>query len=299
MRINRILAIVFVLPSLLFSQWTDSGSGEVYTTDNVGIGMTSPWAQLHVDGNMVFFTGSERVYANSLNNSSTDRLFKFSPLTKDGSNFDWSREFGYDFDKEAWFFESELGLGTRDPQAMLDVRGDVDISSGTGSWVYLDISSTNPNTDPVLRLNAGTVSWSFHNDDSSGNLLDIRFNNSRRVSIDSTGKVGIGTSSPNNKLDVAGIIRAEEVIVETGWADFVFEDGYDLMPLDVVREYIEREKRLPGIPSEREVLEKGVSLGEIQKLLLQKIEELTLHVINQEKRIQALELENRDLKNNG
>ncbi|MCP4599848.1 MAG: hypothetical protein GY847_04785, partial [Proteobacteria bacterium] len=87
--------------------------------------------------------------------------------------------------------------------------------------------------------------------------------------------------NPNNKrpsrtLEVAGTIKAEEIIVETGWADFVFNDDYDLLGLEEVDKYIKENKHLPGIPSEAEVNEDGVSIGDSQTRLLTKIEELTL-----------------------
>jgi len=104
-----------------------------------------------------------------------------------------------------------------------------------------------------------------------------------------SGSVGIGTSNPGSyKLAVKGKIRAEEVIVETGWADYVFEKDYDLKTLGEVEQYINTHGHLPGIPSEKEVKGKGVSLGEINAKLLEKIEELTLHVIQQQKEIDKL-----------
>jgi hypothetical protein len=103
------------------------------------------------------------------------------------------------------------------------------------------------------------------------------------------GNVGIGTSSPANKLDVKGVIRATEVKIETGWADFVFNDEYRLRPLSEVNSFIKENKHLPEIPSATEIEKnEGVNLGEMQVKLLQKIEELTLYLIRQENTIQEL-----------
>lgn len=110
-----------------------------------------------------------------------------------------------------------------------------------------------------------------------------------RMGITKDGNVGIGTDNPKNKLDVNGTIRATEVKVETGWADFVFEKDYKLPSLLEVEAHINEHKRLPDIPSEAQVKEEGVGLGEMQVKLLQKIEELTLYVIQQDKKIQSLE----------
>ena len=110
------------------------------------------------------------------------------------------------------------------------------------------------------------------------------------------GNIGIGTTSPSNKLSVNGTIRAKEVRVNTGWSDFVFEEDYALPTLEEVASHIKAHKHLPDIPSAAEVEAEGVELGTISSKLLQKIEELTLYVIEQEKRIEALEAENATLK---
>jgi len=103
---------------------------------------------------------------------------------------------------------------------------------------------------------------------------------------------------------VNGTITTKEVVVTTsGWADYVFAKSYPLKPLSEVERQIETEGHLPGIPSAAEVAEKGISLGEMQAKLLAKIEELTLHQIELEKRVnrqaermQALEAEKAALR---
>lgn len=100
------------------------------------------------------------------------------------------------------------------------------------------------------------------------------------------GKVGIGTANPQNALDVNGTIRAKEVLVtDTGWADFVFEDNYELPTLEDVENHIRQNKRLPGIPSAGEVETNGVGLADMNVKLLQKVEELTLYMIEQDKKL--------------
>lgn len=108
--------------------------------------------------------------------------------------------------------------------------------------------------------------------------------------------LGIGTTSFTDgtdtyKLSVAGNIRAQRVKVYTTWADYVFEDNYALPTLEAVEKYINAEGHLKDIPSAKEVEEKGIELGEMNKLLLQKIEELTLYTIELNKQLQELKKE--------
>ena len=103
--------------------------------------------------------------------------------------------------------------------------------------------------------------------------------------------VGIGTTNPGAKLDVNGKIRCEEVevIVDVPSSDFVFEAGYQLKPLSEVETFVKENKHLPEIPSAAEFKQNGYKVGEMDDLLLRKIEQLTLYIIEQEKRIQELE----------
>ncbi|MBS1538224.1 MAG: hypothetical protein JST20_10805 [Bacteroidetes bacterium] len=108
------------------------------------------------------------------------------------------------------------------------------------------------------------------------------------------GKVNIGTAFNNTShntnylLSVSGKIACDEVIVLPGtdWSDFVFDDDYALPSLIEVESYIKENKHLPDIPSAQDVKENGISVGDMQAKLLQKIEELTLHVIRIEKELQ-------------
>ncbi|MDC6390950.1 hypothetical protein PP182_19850 [Maribacter sp. PR1] len=126
------------------------------------------------------------------------------------------------------------------------------------------------------------------NSGSSGSTLWAE--NNGNIHFDS-GNVGIGISDPGtDKLAVNGNIRAKEVKVEiTNWPDYVFEKDYKLPTLYEVEQHIKKKGHLINIPSASEINIGGVDLGEMNKLLLEKIEELTLYIIQQEKRIQKLE----------
>ncbi|MDL2224479.1 hypothetical protein LJB92_04110, partial [Bacteroidales bacterium OttesenSCG-928-M06] len=109
------------------------------------------------------------------------------------------------------------------------------------------------------------------------------------LTVKMNGNVGIGEADPAYTLDVKGKIRAEEVVITTAWADFVFADNYNLPSLKEVHQHIREKKHLPGIPSESEVKENGVGIADIQVKLLQKIEELTLYMIQQQQLIEQLQ----------
>lgn len=122
-------------------------------------------------------------------------------------------------------------------------------------------------------------------------------NENIKMRISQLGDIGIGTlnmsdSSGSYKLSVNGKVRASEVKVYTGWADFVFKKEYDLPTLEEVEKHIKAKGHLQDIPNAKEVKENGVFLGEMNSKLLQKIEELTLYTIQQEKRINSLESKN-------
>lgn len=106
-----------------------------------------------------------------------------------------------------------------------------------------------------------------------------------RMRIAPDGKIGIGTDTPDHLLTVKGTIHAREVLVDLNGplADYVFEPDYTLMPLSEVESFVKANKHLPEIPSAAEVKENGLNMGEMQNKLLQKIEELTLYVIELQK----------------
>ncbi|WP_052496464.1 hypothetical protein [Pedobacter lusitanus] len=114
----------------------------------------------------------------------------------------------------------------------------------------------------------------------SGGTISIMTNN---------GNVGIDTETPKEKLSVNGNIRAKEVTVESeNWPDYVFESAYNPMPLAELESYVLQNKHLPGVPSAKEVETEGIELGKLNKTLLKQQEELILHLIEQNKKIEGL-----------
>jgi len=205
------------------------------------------------------------------------------------------------------YTNSNVGIGTTTPARDLSVK----YSSASGNLNALPtVSVANTNTDGFsfasfeFSAENGGVVGAFFADGSGlflGGTPNVYFrastnhpillgtNKTVRMIISNTGNVGIGTTSPAYKFAVNGAIGCKELTVtNTGWADFVFQDNYKLPALDEVEDFISKNKHLPGIPSEAEVKEKGVSVGDMSSKLLQKIEELTLYVIDLKKENEAL-----------
>lgn len=175
-----------------------------------------------------------------------------------------------------------VGIGTILPSKKLEVNGTILSTANYGLLIKP------PSGDAIIkRDNPGSLIIS-----SNGSGSSVMFNYNY-----GGGNVGIGTDNPSEKLAVNGKIRSKEVIVEaTGWPDYVFEADYDLPTLVEIEAYIKANKHLPDVPSAKQVEENGLILGEMNALLLKKIEELTLHTIAIKKEIDSLKKENEVLK---
>lgn len=177
---------------------------------------------------------------------------------------------------------------------------------GTGDIAYINAANGNVIRPIHIQARGGEVrvpggtnpgNWSTHFNNTSDGRNYIR---GTTLMADNGGNVGIGTTNPRERLSVDGKVRARDFIkTSSDWADYVFAPDYKLAPLQEVEAHIKDKRHLPGMPSAAEIeAAGGVELGEMQVNLLAKVEELTLHLIAMEKRIQAQqaridELENR------
>jgi hypothetical protein len=176
--------------------------------------------------------------------------------------------------------KGNVGMGTTTPNYPLDVarymsvgaQGGMDIAvlgggAGIGAMLKLYYANGVENT----RLMGNNDSW-----------LNAY-----------AGNVGVGLTNPTEKLTVNGKIKAKEIRVDgQGAPDYVFEKGYKVATLEALESYIKKNKHLPDVPSAKEFERDGIAVGEMSKLLLKNLEELTLHLIEKDK---ALNVQRADI----
>ena len=184
---------------------------------------------------------------------------------------------------------NNIGIGINNPVQKLSVAGNIFSSVGSNEGASLILEN------PSKNVNNAGYRWMFYNMTGPyGNSLQFwNYNQDNSVmgpkfTITDNGNVLIGKNTQGNSgyiLDVNGKARANEIVVNTTGADFVFEPGYKLTDLNELEKFVKTNKHLPEIPTAKEMKENGVSLGELNIKLLQKVEELTLHLIEKDKQL--------------
>ena len=189
-----------------------------------------------------------------------------------------------------------VGIGTTNPNSPLTIG-----YNNSGNQIVLKRLSGHE----TFSMNINSSNQVIFKNHSGGGDYDFQTNIAGQgvtsaVFIEgANGNVGIGTKDPKGfRLGVNGKIAAEEVKVAlyNNWSDFVFDSAYKLPTLKEVENYIKEKGHLKDIPSAAHVKENGIFLGEMDSKLLQKIEELTLYTIQQEKRINSIEFKNLKLE---
>ncbi len=270
-------------------------------TGNVGIGITNPSQRIDVDGN-VSIRGGHTIFNSQTGvidwgaSGTGDLIFRTLSIQGDI----WSYTDRIKIKNNGWInIGGNVGNNSVDPSDQVHV---FPTSSGSG----ITITQNNAGNSAVTLHNANgsgksyslrstnTGNFSIYDNNNSAERLTI--NNIGNVKI--VGKLQVGsntqTTGPHTDamLTIGGttgkLVAKQIYVTASNWADFVFANDYNLRKLSDVEEYYKTNKHLPEIPSAKEVEENGVSVGEMNKLLLQKIEELTIYVVEQQKQIDEL-----------
>jgi hypothetical protein len=290
-------------------------NGDVMTlskTGRVGLGTTSPTYKLHInspDTRAIQIDGSNASWTGFyVNNTTTTGQPFIGLISNNGANTSYQyltptgdlRTF-VNGDVMTLSRVGRVGIGTTSPSYKLhinspDVRA-IQIDGSNASWTGFYVNNTTTTGQPFVGLisnNGANTSYQYLTPTGDWRL----FVGGDRMVVTKSGNVGIGTLTPSSSyaLSVNGSIRAKELVVESGWADFVFEKDYELKSLSELESFIAQNKHLPGVPSATEVKAEGVKIGEFQTTLLQKIEELTLYMIELQKQNDKLAKEVANLK---
>ena len=245
----------------------------------------------------------------------TNSAYSSIKITNDGNSAQGLQlgNTGYNLnDVEIWNFENgyfRIGTGNAE-RLRITSNGNVGIGISNPTNYKVAIHGTNSAYSSIKITNDGNSAQGLQLGNTGYNLNDVEVwnfengyfrigtGNAERLRVAANGNIGIGTTNTSNhKLEVNGSIKGTTLHTSTqSWSDFVFEKDYDLRTLEEVEQHINEKGHLPEIPSEAEITKNGINLGEMDAKLLQKIEELTLYMIDMNKRVNQLEQENIELK---
>jgi hypothetical protein len=284
MKKQILISLIIINSGLTMNaQW--NGTNPLWTNSNIAIGTDNPQANLHIK----YTTNSAflRLESSATNqNASTQYVsggvwrWELGTGISSGTNFEL-----YDrVNNKACFVakpDGFIGVGTDNPQANLHIK-----YSTNSAFLRLESSATNQNAS-TQYVSDGVWRWELGTGISSGTNFELydRINNKACFVAKPDGFIGIGTTNPQYKLDVEGTIRAKEIKVclQSG-CDFVFNKDYKLMNLNDLEKFVTTKQHLPEIASEKDMIENGLNMKEFQMKLLQKMEEMTLYIIEQNKK---------------
>ncbi|WP_422360790.1 hypothetical protein [Reichenbachiella sp.] len=285
-------------------------NGDSYFDDgNIGLGTKSPEELLHLKRNNATIKLSSGQYHQS--EGTVISRIKFNNHNTGNTSLDYSSEIrGLLTGSSAQLVGMQfltlgsvrmhiddggnVGIGTEEPVEKLQING--------GALQFYNIGNNSNNVD-IIKINEGssvadsnefTMTGMFEGT-SGNNAIKFRSKWTNNILfLKADGNVGIGTSTPSAMLSVAGKMDAQEIKVEVDAGvvpDYVFASDYNLTTLEETANYIEENHHLPEIPSATEMEAYGMNVGEMNLLLLKKIEELTLHLINQNERLESQQKE--------
>ena len=282
---------------ILFSTVTGSGTKHdnamAIVNNHVGIGTSEPATPLHVVGSN---NAGIRLSGNSSRFTLTDNTLNLWNMDNNGGTLRFFRE-DYSvgavgangIERMVIKDNGNVGIGTATPNSKLEVNGNVRINGDLNIFnsTYKLVGFDDPTNYYIGHYPvAGSAGLDLHwyggirLSDRTGNVMQVI-----------NGNIGIGTTDTKGyKLAVAGEMIAERVVVklQTSWPDYVFKKNYGLRPLEEIEQFINQNSHLPEVPSAQEVTNKGIDVGAMNAKLLQKVEELTLYLIEQNKEIKVL-----------
>lgn len=275
---NALILLSFISFSFVSSAQINTATGgsssvlpnSPTTNTNVGIGTNTPTAKLEVEGGLPNGT----TFANTAEMFEKSLVLNVGSLVTGSTKYRNLRMFNFpqsNFDAKSVIY---LGIEDRDDYGR-----------------YRFAATTGGSTQMIVLDKTQTSVMDLYDDGNNKTTLTLPKANSYLC---------IGTTSYTDgselyKLSVKGKIRAEEIKVYNTWADYVFAKDYELKPLSEVEEYINSNGHLPNVPSAKEVQENGLKLGEMSQIQQEKIEELTLYLIEQNKQIEELKAQVKQL----
>jgi hypothetical protein len=281
-----------------------------YSDENILMGMGRPAYGITLKMNFPSYTGAWARGYKIANETGENKFIEFGTmgLCNNGSSSVNYSYIGTGHSNSYMVFkpDGKIGIATYSPKSILDVNGSIKLKGGNQNFSISDIDDAHRKFGEFLQYGGIAINgddgsnrqmYMFTDGVGTANIFTIASSEDSgsnwraRFVVKQNGGVGIGTTKTNGyKLAVDGTIGAREINVNTDtWSDFVFDSDYDLKTLEEVEAYIEDNSHLPDIPSEVEVKEKGIDVGKMNAKLLQKIEELTLYLIEQNKRVKSLE----------